>query len=507
MVAKANRPSGRHHVLNTETQVRRLEEQRGQARATVYDFAGLSTAPAVQLKAFDRQIGRLHDSVAIANHEIYGDPKPVQRLETEECDEVESEEADIEGPELEAEPLQRRGPGTSGVSSREVQQRARLGVSQGGGAMPFASQIQASFGRHSVADVRAHTGAAAAEACAAIGAQAYATGTDIAFGRTPDLHTAAHEAAHIVQQRAGVSLQGGVGRAGDPYERHADEVADLVVAGKSAEHLLERFARRGASSSGSVQRKHEYNRTNVHFGDDRHTNKESSTTVSQLSASLSKKGLAASASCTISGLVQPWLLAQMETSVSFSLKPGSLLKGLSLVASLGCSGTLKLGPPAAIHLVHAYAKLGVDSNATATVVSLKRIRVQGSLTLSGAGGVHLLVKDFDLISGKDEALVSLDLVHAKGGWKIDPASVKITGFGQQGRRKNLRRPGSIAVDGSLAKGFAAKLDKRRGGAQGAAHGTKAAYRKELARRQKVGLGDIVRNLGTPLAPGKGRGRR
>src|SRR6185503_888478 len=58
----------------------------------------------------------------------------------------------------------------------------------------------------------------------------------------PDLHTAAHEAAHVVQQRAGVQLKGGVGEAGDPYERHADAVASLVVQGASAESLLDQFA-------------------------------------------------------------------------------------------------------------------------------------------------------------------------------------------------------------------------------------------------------------------------
>jgi Domain of unknown function (DUF4157) len=52
-----------------------------------------------------------------------------------------------------------------------------------------------------------------------MGATAYATGDRIAFAGAPDLHTTAHEAAHVVQQRAGVSLPGGVGQAGDAYER------------------------------------------------------------------------------------------------------------------------------------------------------------------------------------------------------------------------------------------------------------------------------------------------
>jgi cell wall-associated NlpC family hydrolase len=86
-----------------------------------------------------------------------------------------------------------------------------------------------------------------------MGASAYATGNSVAFAKTPDLHIAAHEAAHVVQQRGGVQLKGGVGTVGDPYERHADAVADLVVQGKSAEGLLGQMT--SASSDGAaVQR-------------------------------------------------------------------------------------------------------------------------------------------------------------------------------------------------------------------------------------------------------------
>ena len=58
------------------------------------------------------------------------------------------------------------------------------------------------------------------------------------FAGTPDLRTTAHEAAHVVQQRKGVSLTGGVGQVGDHYERQADAAADAVVRGDSAEELL-----------------------------------------------------------------------------------------------------------------------------------------------------------------------------------------------------------------------------------------------------------------------------
>ena len=136
-----------------------------------------------------------------------------------------------------------------------VQQAAAQGVSGSGGRLPFLSTIQKSFGQHDVSSVSAHVGGGAAEACKSIGAEAYASGNSVAFGASPSLHTAAHEAAHVVQQRAGVSLSGGVGKVGDKYEQHADGVADLVVQGQSAEGLLDRMAGRGGTGAQAVQRK------------------------------------------------------------------------------------------------------------------------------------------------------------------------------------------------------------------------------------------------------------
>lgn len=60
----------------------------------------------------------------------------------------------------------------------------------------------------------------------------------MAFARSPSLHDAAHEAAHVVQQRSGFR---GVGQAGDRHERHADQVADAVARGDSAEALLDGY--------------------------------------------------------------------------------------------------------------------------------------------------------------------------------------------------------------------------------------------------------------------------
>jgi len=136
------------------------------------------------------------------------------------------------------------------VDSAQVHAAAARGTAGPASALPFADRIQASFGPgHDVSAIRAHTGSAASEAATAIGATAYATGHHTVFAGAPDLHTAAHEAAHVFQQQAGVHLAGGVGQTGDAYERHADAVADLVVQGQSAAGLL--AAGPGGSSPGA----------------------------------------------------------------------------------------------------------------------------------------------------------------------------------------------------------------------------------------------------------------
>jgi len=139
------------------------------------------------------------------------------------------------------------------VQKKDIHEIAARGTQGSGSALPYGDAIQTAFGRHDVSSVQAYSGGAAAEANTAMGAEAYASGNNIAFKDTPSLHTAAHEAAHVVQQRAGVSLDGGVGKAGDSYEQHADSVADAVVSGQSAEGLLDQMA--GGGGASGVQQK------------------------------------------------------------------------------------------------------------------------------------------------------------------------------------------------------------------------------------------------------------
>lgn len=135
--------------------------------------------------------------------------------------------------------VQMLAPGPDGGPRGDVHTQAAEGLSGGGGTLPHLDRIQKSFGGHDVSDVQAHQGPEAARAARGMGAQAYASGDKVALGDdAKDLHTVAHEAAHVVQQRQGVSLSGGVGDKGDRYEQHADAVADAVVQGRSAEGLL-----------------------------------------------------------------------------------------------------------------------------------------------------------------------------------------------------------------------------------------------------------------------------
>lgn len=140
------------------------------------------------------------------------------------------------------------------AETADVHGLAAAGIGGSSESLPFLDVIQASFGSHDVSGVQAHTDDQAASAAAGMGASAFATGDHVAFAGSPDLHTAAHEAAHVVQQRAGVQLKGGVGTVGDAYEQNADAVADAVVRGESAEALLGTHDERASTRSAGVQR-------------------------------------------------------------------------------------------------------------------------------------------------------------------------------------------------------------------------------------------------------------
>lgn len=128
------------------------------------------------------------------------------------------------------------------VSNEHTHEAASEGISGPAETLPHLLAIQQSFGSHDVSGLKAHTDEQAAAANHNLGALGYTIGGHVAFAGYPDLHTAAHEAAHAVQQRGGVQLQRGVGQTGDAYESQANAVADLVASGKRATALLDQKA-------------------------------------------------------------------------------------------------------------------------------------------------------------------------------------------------------------------------------------------------------------------------
>jgi hypothetical protein len=133
---------------------------------------------------------------------------------------------------------------TTGAVEKDEHRVAARGTAGNGGPLPHLETIQKAFGRHNVSSVRAYIGGEAATASRTLGARAYAYGNTVAFAEAPDVHTAAHEAAHTVQQQYGVSPGGG-----QSYERHADRVAARVSRGTSAEDLLDAVPKGGGATA------------------------------------------------------------------------------------------------------------------------------------------------------------------------------------------------------------------------------------------------------------------
>lgn len=129
---------------------------------------------------------------------------------------------------------------------------AREAMAGPGVALPFREVIQRSFGRHDLGEVAAHLDARGNWGTRQLGAEAFAMGDQVAFASRPDLHTAAHEAAHVIQQRSGISLPGRLSRIGDVHEQNAEAVAERVASGRSSEDLLAPYGPTEAHSPTAV---------------------------------------------------------------------------------------------------------------------------------------------------------------------------------------------------------------------------------------------------------------
>lgn len=125
----------------------------------------------------------------------------------------------------------------SGLDGGSAEQVAKSGTSGAGNALPHFDKVQAAFGDYDISGIRAHVDGLANTA---LGANAYAYGSDVVFGSTPSVETAAEEATHALVQGAGKG-PGGLGQEGDAFERHADQVASKVARGESAVDVLDQM--------------------------------------------------------------------------------------------------------------------------------------------------------------------------------------------------------------------------------------------------------------------------
>lgn len=147
----------------------------------------------------------------------------------------------------------RLAPRKTGSPVSHLHDVASGGVAGAGSSLPYLGQIQRAFGRHKVDSVTSHQDRQAQQANRSLGVKAYARGEQIAFQHSPSLEDAAHEAAHVVQQRSDRVAGGQVSGSADRHEQHADRVAQAVVQGRSAEALLNQYPAASAKTEPAVQ--------------------------------------------------------------------------------------------------------------------------------------------------------------------------------------------------------------------------------------------------------------
>ncbi|HEY5958112.1 MAG TPA: DUF4157 domain-containing protein, partial [Polyangiaceae bacterium] len=141
--------------------------------------------------------------------------------------------------------LQRKDTGEvaprTAATPSEIHAIARAGLEGASEPLPHLDRIQPLLAPHDLSGVRTVTGGAAVESNMRLGALGYTMGERIAFRSAPDVKLAAHEAAHVVQQRAGVTLSSSAMDRGhnDPYERTADKAAERILNCEPAKELTD----------------------------------------------------------------------------------------------------------------------------------------------------------------------------------------------------------------------------------------------------------------------------
>lgn len=142
-------------------------------------------------------------------------------------------------------------PKCAGGGPEATHEAAARGMSGMGQQIPFLPEMEEAFGTD-LGGVTAHTGPEAQEANQEMGSAGYASDGQVAFdSANPTKEVVAEEVTHVLQQRHGVQLEGGVGKPGDPYEQEAGGVAKRVARGEKVHEIGQKYA--GGSASGAVQ--------------------------------------------------------------------------------------------------------------------------------------------------------------------------------------------------------------------------------------------------------------
>ncbi|MCE9579848.1 MAG: DUF4157 domain-containing protein, partial [Deltaproteobacteria bacterium] len=145
--------------------------------------------------------------------------------------------------------IQRRGGGaaaTSEASEAPEAIDAFVASTRGGGSRLSGGVLQKmnSAFAQDFGGVGIHTDATSAEACRAMGAQAFTVGSDVYFdqgkfdpGSREGQQLLGHELTHVVQQgggrAAGAQARLAVGASDDPLEQEADAMGDKAAAGEA----------------------------------------------------------------------------------------------------------------------------------------------------------------------------------------------------------------------------------------------------------------------------------
>lgn len=149
--------------------------------------------------------------------------------------------SDVPGKRTLTEALGSGAPGAMPVRAQALEPGGAAVPANVGGSLPGLPKLQTLFGHHDLSSVRYVGGGRGAAVADAAGTTALATGGLVVSG-SDSPGVVAHEAAHVVLQRGGVT-------GGPDAERRADAVAAGVEGGQNVQAMLDEVAAPGAANA------------------------------------------------------------------------------------------------------------------------------------------------------------------------------------------------------------------------------------------------------------------